>query len=135
MNLGEMEKMTTLTDRDRDLEKLWAEFGDIPMNPETECIEEPFLSFPAGTHREEIWHWFDIRHSKGVGYLLYSDGIDRTAGIAMLVYLEQLCIECESSSCGFNHGGECRFAMVHERKPRINDVDGCVDYDYREGEC
>lgn len=49
-------------------------------------------------------------------------------------HLKQHCIECESHSCQFNHGGECRFALVHERKPRINDVDGCIDYDYQEGE-
>jgi len=41
------------------IRKLWAEFGDVPMNPETECIEMPWLLFPAGTHREEIWHWFE----------------------------------------------------------------------------
>ena len=49
--------------------------------------------------------------------------------------LEELCIECESRTCQFNRGGECRFAMVHERKPRITDDDGCIDYDYQEGEC
>lgn len=38
---------------------LWGEFGDIPMNPETECIEIEWHGFPAGTHREEIWHWFE----------------------------------------------------------------------------
>lgn len=48
--------------------------------------------------------------------------------------MKSLCFECESCSCQFNHGGECRFAMVHERKPRINDYDGCIDYDYQEGE-
>jgi len=37
----------------------WEDFEDIPMNPETECIEEDFLDFRAGTHREEIWHWFE----------------------------------------------------------------------------
>lgn len=60
----------TLNERDAELERLWAEFGDVPMNPETECMEAPFLGFPAGAHREEIWHWFDERHSKGVSYLL-----------------------------------------------------------------
>ena len=29
------------------------------MNPETECIEEEWNGFPTGTHREEIWHWFE----------------------------------------------------------------------------
>lgn len=129
-----LQDIETLRDRDEELEELWSRFGDVPMNPETECIEEPFLGFPAGTNREEIWHWFDRRHSKGVAYLLYRDGIDRTDQFSKLVYLKNLCIECESTSCQFNHGGECRFALVHERKPRINDTDGCIDYDYQEGD-
>ena len=122
-----LQDIETLRDCDEELEELWSRFGDVPMNPETECIEEPFLGFPAGTNREEIWHWFDQRHSKGVAYLLYRDGIDRTDQFSKLVYLKNLCIECESTSCQFNHGGECRFALVHERKPRINDTDGCID--------
>lgn len=32
---------------------------------------ETFLGFPAGTHREEIWYWFDERYSKGVYGLIY----------------------------------------------------------------
>lgn len=64
-------EIETLRERDAELEELWDEFGDIPMNPDTECIEEPFMGWSTGTHREEIWHWFDERHSKGVVYLLY----------------------------------------------------------------
>ena len=60
--------METLRERDTQLEKLWKQFGDVPMNPDTEKMEEPFMDFPAGTDREEIWHWFDERHSKGVAY-------------------------------------------------------------------
>ena len=123
-----------LLDRDEVLEELWEQFGDIPMNPETECIEEKFMGWGPGIHREEIWHWFDERHSKGVAHLLYGDGFDRTPEPAKLLYLKQLCFECESSSCQFNHSGECRFALIHERKPRINDIDGCIDYDYQEGD-
>lgn len=37
-------------------------FTDISMNQETECIETAFMDFPAGTHREEIWHWFDKKY-------------------------------------------------------------------------
>lgn len=66
-----MNEMKTLRERDAELEELWNQFEDIPMNPDTEKIEEPFLSFPAGTNREDIWHWFDERHSKGISYLLY----------------------------------------------------------------
>lgn len=66
-----LEEIDTLRERDKILEDLWAEFSDVPMNPETECMEAPFLGFPAGTFREDIWHWFDERHSKGVAYLMY----------------------------------------------------------------
>lgn len=63
--------MDTIAERDARLEELWDAFGDVPMNPETEKIEEDFLMFPAGTDREDIWHWFDERYSKGVHSLLY----------------------------------------------------------------
>lgn len=38
---------------------LWEDFGEVSMNPDTEEMEEAWLGFPAGTHREEIWHWFE----------------------------------------------------------------------------
>ena len=62
----------TIQTSDRKIEKLWEQFEDGPMNPDTECMDASFLGFPAGTHREEIWHWFDEQHSKGVAYLLYN---------------------------------------------------------------
>lgn len=62
------------SDEDIRLEELWKKFGDIPMDPETECIEEDFLHFPAGTERMEIWHWFDEHHSVGVAYLAGQEG-------------------------------------------------------------
>lgn len=55
---------------DHDLEQLWGAFGDIPINDLDE-IEEPFLDFPVGTYRFDIWHWFDERYSKGVYFLAY----------------------------------------------------------------
>lgn len=57
--------------QDAELEQLWHEFADVPMNPDTEEMEAPFMHFPVGTPREDIWHWFDKLHSKGVVYLLY----------------------------------------------------------------
>lgn len=39
--------------------ELWECFGNVPMNPETEEIEEEWNGFSVGTHREEIWHWFE----------------------------------------------------------------------------
>jgi hypothetical protein len=59
---------------DQQLEMLWDDFSNVPMNPETEEIEESWMKFEAGTHREDIWHWFDERHSKGVGWLMNERG-------------------------------------------------------------
>mgnify|MGYP001638439336 CR=1 FL=1 len=59
---------------DSELHELWNLFGDVPMNPETEAMEKEFLGFPAGTPREEIWHWFDKRYPGGVSKLLYGGG-------------------------------------------------------------
>lgn len=56
---------------DDEVERLWESFADVPMNPETEEIEEDFMEFPAGTKREDVWHWFDKNHSKGIAHLLY----------------------------------------------------------------
>lgn len=41
------------------IRELWDEFGDLPMNPETEEIECDWLIFKSGTFREDIWHWFE----------------------------------------------------------------------------
>ena len=40
------------------VKKLWEKFADTPVNDEGE-IEEPFLNFTIGTHRYEVWHWFE----------------------------------------------------------------------------
>lgn len=50
---------------------LWDEFGDVPMNPETECIEEEWHGFPASTFREDIWHWFEETFNISVADLMY----------------------------------------------------------------
>ena len=58
-------------ERDDVLEKMWESFRDIPVNPDTERIEEEFAGWSVGAHREDIWLWFDERHSKGAAYLAY----------------------------------------------------------------
>ena len=40
-----LDEIETLRDRDEVLEELWAQFSDIPMNPETECIESSFMGW------------------------------------------------------------------------------------------
>lgn len=66
------EKDDTVREQDQELEELWAQLEDVPMNPSTECLEQAFLHFPAGASREDIWNWFDEQHSKGVAYLMSS---------------------------------------------------------------
>ena len=41
---------------------------------------------------------------------------------------ERMIFDCESSDCAYNHGGECRFARVHERRPEVTPEYGCVEY-------
>lgn len=58
---------------DAKLEFLWEEFGDVLIDDD-ECILDDFLGFEYGTHREEVWHWFDERYSGGVAALMF--GVD-----------------------------------------------------------
>ena len=60
------QKQVTLTKEEAELcfrmgiiQELRDEFGDVPMNSKTECLEEPWRKFPVGTGREEVWHWFE----------------------------------------------------------------------------
>ena len=53
--------------------QVWDELADVPMDPETECIESDWNQFPAGTHREEIWHWIeDTYHVSVAEDLMYT---------------------------------------------------------------
>lgn len=123
--------MDTLQTRDAKLEQLWGEFTDVPMNPETEEMEEPFLHFPVGTNREEIWHWFDERHSKGVAYLLYgTEPKYSLKNMAPLVRAQSLCCECDSETCVFNPKGICMAPFIIGRAPSLSD-DGCADFCYK----
>lgn len=55
--------------RDREVEDLWGELEDVPVD-ENECLDVDWREWPKGTHREEIWRWFDEHHSCGVGWLM-----------------------------------------------------------------
>lgn len=54
---------------DEFLEAMWKELEDVPVD-ENECLDIDWQGWSKGTHREEIWHWFDEQHSKGVGWLM-----------------------------------------------------------------
>ena len=119
--------MRTLRERDALLEELWKRFGDVPMDPSTETMEAPFLDFPAGTSRVDIWRWFDERHSKGIAYLLYNEDASNAASITSLLHCQKLCTECDSETCVFNPQGICMAPFLTGKKPGIHD-DGCTDY-------
>lgn len=55
---------------DTELERLWDGLADIPID-ENECLDCDWMGWKRGTHREEIWQWFDKYHSKGIYWLLY----------------------------------------------------------------
>ncbi len=122
-------EIDTLLDRDEELEELWSQFGDVPMNPETECIEAPFMGWGVGIHREEIWHWFDERYSKGVAALLYCGSVDGAVELASVAMRSAMCFDCDCEACGFNENetGLCRYPLVHGKKPTITEEDGCLD--------
>lgn len=48
-----------------DLEKLWDEFSNIPINIKDE-IEEGFYGWEKGTYRFDIWQWFDEKLPSGI---------------------------------------------------------------------
>lgn len=56
---------------------LWKEIEDVPMNPETECIETDWNNFKAGTSKEEIWHWFENNFKVSVAEdLMYEEEVE-----------------------------------------------------------
>lgn len=54
-----------------DVRDLWEQFGDVPMNPETEKLEFAWGKFPENTFREDIWHWFENEFRIPVHDLMY----------------------------------------------------------------
>ena len=124
--------METLRERDQHLECLWNQFSDVPMDPKTEKMCEPFLHFPQGTDREEIWKWFDERHSKGVVFLLGFGEVEYAPELQKLFQRRSLCEECESETCGLNPEGVCLYPLLHGKKPAFNEEDGCTGFLYKE---
>lgn len=70
------ESLESTLSKDNKIEEMWNAFGDVPLD-ENECLEASWNDFPKGTHKEEIWYWFDEHHTQGVGWLMneYEGGI------------------------------------------------------------
>ncbi len=123
-------KMETLAERDRKLEDLWEHLEDVSFEDNAAgdlVLAETWHHFEAGTTREDIWHWFDERHSKGVAYLLYGNSEDYVQKCKELYALKSLCFVCSNLSCAFLDGGKCKFPLVRGRTPFINDEDECFE--------
>lgn len=67
-------KNISYDEQDRMIEEMWEELEDIPFDEDEDSgelyITQDWKEFKTGESREDIWHWFDERHSKGVAYLL-----------------------------------------------------------------
>lgn len=48
------------------IKNLWLEFGEVPMDLETKCIEEEWNGFAAGWHRTSICDWFEESYGVSV---------------------------------------------------------------------
>lgn len=57
-----------------ELEKLWSKLGDVPVDND-DMTGSDFHVWPAGTHKYEIWEWFDEMYGKwgGVTALMYGE--------------------------------------------------------------
>lgn len=65
---------------DAEVEKLWDELEDATMveaktffpetGSDTLVLNSNFHFFPAGTSQEDLWHWFNENHSKGLSFLV-----------------------------------------------------------------
>lgn len=139
------------------LETLWAELSDVAFDENANgrlLLVDRWQHFPAGTDREEIWHWFDTNYSNGVRYLLYGDGVDRTAEIAReyaekasrpscpsslsripenrdnfkILERNKQCFECMSEYCVFNPEGICRYPLLTGKMPDYLGEDGCTAF-------
>lgn len=72
----------------RMIEGFWKNLSDVPFSEDEDgrlVLEGEYklmfgsreiAIFPAGTDREEIWHWFDERHPKGVVYLMNGEEVE-----------------------------------------------------------
>lgn len=58
-----------INNQDELIEAMWNTLEDVNTD-EDDCIEQNWFVFDKETHREYIWHWFDERYNKGVGWLI-----------------------------------------------------------------
>ena len=121
-----MSGIRTIKEQDDLLKKIWNELEDIPFVEDERgelFLDKQWKIFPAGTSREEIWHWFDERYSEGVVALLYPQ---QKNAVNENEKLCDLCEECMSEDCIYNPHGICKLPLVKGR-PALITENGCMD--------
>ena len=58
-----------LTEQDG-AQEIWAKLTEVTVN-EDEEIDIPFLHFPVGTHRHDVWSWIEDKFDVCVNDLMY----------------------------------------------------------------
>lgn len=74
VNGVEVTRFSRFEDPDEMLEAVWDAMEDEPFDEEPggdQYICHDFYVFRQGTCLDDIWHYFDTHHSKGVHWLLY----------------------------------------------------------------
>ncbi len=56
----------------KEIRDLWEQLGDVAIDND-EKIEEKFITFPPGTPREDIWHWFEDYLGVSIAELMYEN--------------------------------------------------------------
>lgn len=64
------EKEMTLQDIiDKNLEVLWKEFQNVPVDHNGN-LKAIWYTFPRGTNKNNVYDWFNRHHSRGLAYLM-----------------------------------------------------------------
>lgn len=61
-----IENIKSDNDIDNFLAALWDEFSNIPVDEDSDTIDDSFYIWKKGTDKTDIWHWFDNNHSLGL---------------------------------------------------------------------
>lgn len=58
---------------DEEIEQKWRELEDVLVYEDAagrQRLSEDWWMWETHTEIEDIWHWFDMAHTKGVGWLM-----------------------------------------------------------------
>lgn len=61
-----IENIKSTNEKDTFLVALWNEFSNVPVDEDTDTIDDDFYLWDRGTDKMDIWHWFDNHHSLGL---------------------------------------------------------------------